>query len=175
MSLQGSRIKSGLDPWLRVRIQYLEDITLFNHGTFLYFSGARSIAEQAEIFESRIFRPRRPVAQPGCSQHNVGWAVDVGIFGPLETEDFTTDEFTRAVISLGQEIGLVTVARDPGHFQIYPGAEYRAAAESAGICPDPGWIADRLRREALQDLREDRGFGPIDTFGSNFFRRGFVF
>lgn len=117
----------------------MEDVVNYYRGTFIYFSGIRSVQAQARLFRDRGFFGR-PVAEPGCSQHQYGYAVDVGITGPI-IEDRDAQDFVPSVLALARQVGLFTVSRDPGHFQIFPGSEFRPWASAAGFCPDPSWLS----------------------------------
>lgn len=138
-------IKDELHPWLRIRIQFLEDLVTFYGGVFIYFSGFRTFDEQRALLDEKgIFG--RPVADPGCSQHNhfsngEALAVDVGITGPITDELMAFGDFNNAIDEIARAIGLVTVAKDPGHFQVFPGSEFRSWATQSGFCvpPLPGW------------------------------------
>lgn len=131
-------------------------------GVQIYLSGFRTEAEQIRLMRSlaQVFS-NRPVAGPGCSQHQYGYAVDVA-WG-LEREasalgHFSPKEINALMSDLGRSIGLVTVERDPGHFQIFPGSEFRSWSVSSGFC-DPVETA-RLQQQfaeragSLFDIRE---------------------
>lgn len=134
MSLKESRALNGVDPWLAVRVQWLGQVIEAWGGVQIYLSGVRTREEQQVLYD-RV--RNRPVAAPGCSQHQYGYAVDVtwGLlreFSPLG--DFSPVEINELMSELGQRIGLVTVQNDRGHFQIFPGAEFRPWAVDAGFC-----------------------------------------
>lgn len=143
MSLQGSRILKELHPWLRIRIEYLEAIVNHFRGVFIYLSGFRTEAEQIKLMRLSAQRfSSRPVAGPGCSQHNHfgpdgnTLAVDVGIAGPLEFEQVAFTDFNDQIDAWARQIGLTTVRGDSGHFQVFPGREFRTWSVASGFC-DP--------------------------------------
>lgn len=162
MGLLKSRVLGGLDPWLRVRIDWMGQVIDAWGGVQIYLSGFRTKAEQERLMRSlaQIFS-QRPVAGPGCSQHQYGYAVDVA-WGLLREESalghFNPKEINDLMSNLGNSIGLVTVARDSGHFQIFPGSEFKPWAIAAGFC-DPV-ETERLRQQfaeragSLFDIRE---------------------
>jgi len=115
-------------------------------GVQIYLSGFRTDAEQQRLFQRA---GTRPVAAPGCSQHQYGYAVDlawgllreespIGHFSPKEIESFMGE--------VGRILGLTTVARDPGHFQIFPGADFRNWAVLSGFCVPPPPISEPFQR-----------------------------
>lgn len=162
MGLRESSVLSGLHPWLAIRVRWLGEVIEAWGGVQIYLSGLRTEAEQIRLMRSLAQKfSSRPVAGPGCSQHQYGYAVDVawgllreqsalGHFNPKEINDLMSD--------LGRSIGLVTVAQDSGHFQIFPGSEFRSWSVASGFC-DPA-ETNRLRDQFAQravdlfDLRE---------------------
>lgn len=141
MSLAGSRIKSQLHPWLRIRIEYLEAIVDHFGGVFIYLSGYRTRVEQQRLFDRTIRQLHgRPAAAPGCSQHNhfgpngQTMAVDIGITGPARYGEMAFGGFNEQIDVWARQMGLVTVPRDTGHFQVFPGSEFRKWAVSSGSC-----------------------------------------
>lgn len=148
-------------------------------GRQFYHSGVRTAERQRELYDTPS---KRPVAFPGCSQHQFGFAVDVSWFPIMNFADnigMSGPATNRLMEDLGRHIGLVTVANDVGHFQIYPGSTFRPWAIASGFCnpnPPPSGTQLRLLREAAQDRRDAEGrFGPTALFGNLFFRRGVVF
>ena len=137
MSLKESRALNGVEPWLAVRVQWLGAVIGSVGGVQIYLSGVRDRDEQQILFDRTR---RRPVAAPGCSQHQYGYAVDVA-WALLREEspigEFSPKEINQLMSDLGRSIGLVTVERDPGHFQIFPGSEFKPWAVDSGFC-DPG-------------------------------------
>ena len=153
MSLKESRALNGVEPWLAVRIQWLGAVINHWGGVQIYLSGLRDRAEQSILFDRE---GPRPVAAPGCSQHQYGYAVDVAWallkeFSPLG--DFSPTQINTLMSDLGRSIGLVTVQRDPGHFQIFPGSEFKPWAVASGFC-NPTAVPQFLLVEANQ-LIED--------------------
>ena len=169
MSLSESRALSGVEPWLAVRVKWLGEVINAWGGVQIYLSGLRDRAEQQRLFD----RTRnRPVAAPGCSQHQYGYAVDVAWallreFSPLG--DFSPLEINQLMSDLGTQIGLVTVRDDRGHFQIFPGSEFKPWAVASGFC-DPnfreplprGFVEQVCGIGALRVTQTHRGFecGP---------------
>jgi len=150
-------IKSGLHEYLRVRIQWVQDVIEYYGGSTIYLSGFRTRAEQTKLWEdcnaflAGLTCPY-PVAVPGCSQHEYGMAVDVAFLQPGgDAPDL--GEWQAAAREYAKLIGLVTVAGDPNHFQVWPGAEFRKLAQDAGECPIP--VPRRVFRGTLFD-----NFGP---------------
>jgi len=175
MSLSESRALTNVHPALAERIRIMGDYLAALGGVQIYLSGFRTREEQARLF----FRAGiRPVAAPGCSQHQYGYAVDVA-WGLLREQSpighLSPTQINAGMSEIGRRLGLTTVERDPGHFQIFPGAAFKNWAVASGFC-NPNAREDLLRFEARLDARDDDSlFGPIAYFGSNFFRRGFVF
>ena len=136
MSLSESRALTNVHPWLAVRIRFLREVIDIWGGGQRYLSGFRTVEQQQSLF----FRPsERPVAAPGCSQHQYGYAVDVSwlpIINFVQNIQLSGKQTDDVMISLGNQIGLITVAGDPGHFQIFPGSEFKAWAVASGFC-DP--------------------------------------
>lgn len=164
MSLKESRALNGVDPWLAVRVRFLGQVIEAWGGVQIYLSGVRTDAEQSRLFDRE---GPRPVAAPGCSQHQYGYAVDVAWallreFSPLG--HFSPKEINELMMDIGRRIGLVTVERDPGHFQIFPGSEFKPWAVAAGFCNPtavPRFLlleADQLIEDALREsaARRDR-------------------
>lgn len=143
MSLRSSRILQEVHPWLRVRLEWLAEVaTIIGSGQTL-ISGNRTRSEQADLF-GRL--GSRPVAAPGCSQHQYGFAADAtylpSVFisskgRPLLSPIAETNLFMK---NAAHHVNLTTVENDPGHVQIYPGAQFRNWAESQGFC-DPIQLA----------------------------------
>lgn len=137
-------IKGGLNPYLKDRIQWIEDVIDYYGGQTVYISGYRSHKEQVRLWEKRnspFNLDTRPVAQPGCSQHEYGYAVDVAFLPAIDMiPDLglpTSNPFTEYADALAEYVGLVLVRGDPGHYQVIPGNEFKAWAKAAGLCPDP--------------------------------------
>jgi len=159
LGLQASRIKGELHPWLRARVQFLEDLTTAWGGVFIYLSGYRSPDEQRTLIRDRAFKfSRRPIAGPGCSQHNHfgpdanTLAVDVGITGPIRDDVMAFRDFNDLIDEWARSIGLVTVSRDSGHFQVFPGSEFRSWSVASGFC-DPAETARLLQAADVRAAR----------------------
>lgn len=152
MSLQESRILNSVHPWLRERLEWLGEVARISGGDQTLISGSRSTTEQLELYNTVS---ERPVAYPGCSQHNYGFAADVKwgffiqsntakVFGipipkmPSSVRVFTQQETNSFMESAARHVNLQTVSRDPGHLQIYPGLTFRNWSVGRGFCnPNP--------------------------------------
>jgi len=127
------------------------------------FSGRRSLAEQRKLYET--ISTGRPVAYPGCSQHNYGFAVDVS-WTPIvqvthkgRMKVFTPSETLNFMNSAARHVGLTLVAGDDGHFQIYPGIQFKEWAVSFGLCnPNPP-LRPRFIRERTDFVFQTCGPG----------------
>lgn len=137
MSLQASRILQEVHPWLRVRLEWLGEVARIIGSGQTLISGNRTREEQAVLF-GRL--GSRPVAAPGCSQHQYGFAADATYLPsffvttkgrPMTAPQIETNEFMK---NAAHHVNLTTVSNDPGHVQIYPGAMFRSWAEARGFC-----------------------------------------
>jgi len=137
MGLRESRIINSVHPWLGVRLKWLAEVATIVGSSQILISGNRTREEQRELF-GRL--GSRPVAAPGCSQHQYGFAADASYLPsvfitskarPLLTP---TEETNRFMESAAHHVSLTTVANDPGHLQIYPGAQFRSWAVGRGLC-----------------------------------------
>lgn len=141
MGLRESRILNEVHPWLRVRLKWLAEVARLLGGGQSLISGVRSSGQQRELWERR---GARPVAFPGCSQHQYGFAADavwipfVGITSKGRGKVINTSAETQAAMEgFARQAQLTTVSNDPGHLQIYPGAMFRAWAVRRGLCNPP--------------------------------------
>lgn len=137
MGLRESRIINEVHPWLGVRLKWLAEVARIVGSTQVLLSGNRTRQKQQELF---VNRGARPVATPGCSQHQYGFAADAAYLpitqvsskgraltiGPTETN--------RLMESAAHHVNLTTVTNDPGHLQIYPGQMFRNWAIARGLC-----------------------------------------
>jgi len=137
VGLEASRVRNSVHPWLAERLLFLEQIADFYGGRVGYSSGFRTVDRQAALF--RQLRGIRPVARPGCSQHQYGFAADLFYIPPVEFGAEFMRNFTNLMEDFARQLGLRTVAGDPGHLQVFPGSEFREWAQSWDICPDPSW------------------------------------
>jgi len=141
MGLRESRIIREVHPWLGARLQWLQDVAKAVGSIQSLISGNRTTTQQRELYNRQL---DRPAAFPGCSQHEYGFAADarwlpitqittkgrIKTFGPAETDRFMNEA--------ARHVGLHLVARDTGHFQTYPGIEFKNWAVSWGFCnPNP--------------------------------------
>lgn len=187
MSLKDSQALQSVDPWLKVRLEWIKEVYSIVGGEATIISGRRSLANQLNLYNSIS---SRPVAFPGCSQHNYGFAADIS-FGiiilknsrgfipkiPSSVRILSEKESVAFGSSLARHVGLTLVAGDDGHVQMYHGSTFRTWAVDRGLCPSnppPSARQLLLEREAAQDARDDSRlfFRPVATFGTNFFRRG---
>ena len=179
MGLRESRIINTVHPWLGDRLRWLGEVAVIVGSVQFLISGNRTLAEQRDLY----FGPgSRPVAFPGCSQHQYGFAADATYFPITRVSSkgrpniLPARETTAFFNSAARHVGLTLVAGDDGHYQIYPGIQFREWAVSQGLCnPNPPPRFNRLLAlEAEQDRRDDSNlfFGPVATFGTNFFTRG---
>jgi len=141
----------GVSPYIRDAINWITKIVEINGGSATYYSGRRSLREQQELWDFCEKRkpsvtrfPRVPcpfpVATPGCSQHEYGFAVDAGFFSPANRLGLTSS-WNDLAQDLGRQYwGLSTVANDPNHFQMYPITTFLPWARETGQCPPPGPI-----------------------------------
>jgi len=141
MTLQRNRVLSSLDPWLRIAMEWMEANVEYYGGDFVYVSGFRSTDDQRDLYRARRSNPR-PVAYPTCSQHEYGYAVDIGFvaggnpFGDRYQFGFPSQvkQFTEA---MAKSLGLTFFESDPGHFQMYPTEEFKHWLNQFGICLPP--------------------------------------
>lgn len=131
-----------------------------------YLSGVRSLERQRELFDTVT---DRPVAAPGCSQHNYGFAVDV-FWIPIISFRFNiqmtgkqTNDFME---TLGESLGLKTVQFDVGHFQIFPGSQFKTWAVSAGFCDPFAGFGFALKQLVSREISS--GFADSGRFISDF-------
>ena len=141
----------GTDPYIKEAITWIQSVVEHWGGTSYIFSGRRTRAEQQDLWDDCFRRRERPtkfpippcpypVATPGCSQHEYGFAVDAGFFGP-PSGLMTTPDWTAYAQDLAKVYwGLSTVAGDPNHFAMYPTADFLPWAKSTGQCE----VAPRL-------------------------------
>lgn len=175
MGLRESRIINSVHPWLGARLRWLADVANVVGSSQQLISGNRTRAQQQELFERVI---DRPVARPGCSQHQYGFAADAQYFratgitskgrGVLASQT-ETDHF---MASAAHHVSLTTVANDPGHLQIYPGAQFKSWAVSRGFCnPNPRFgfaleslIQTNLRQAAAFISQAEASANFLDPF-----------
>ena len=144
MGLRSSRILREVHPWLRVRLEWMGEVARIIGSGQTLISGNRTSDEQQTLFDKT---GNRPVAAPGCSQHQYGFAADAtylpSVFisskaRPLLSPIAQTNEFMK---NAAHHVNLTTVANDPGHVQIYPGAQFRSWAVARGLCnPQPARV-----------------------------------
>jgi len=136
----------GVDPYIKEAITWISHTIESWGGTSYIFSGRRTLQDQKELFddcERRRFHVGKwpvipcpyPVATPGCSQHEYGFAVDAGFYGPPSGR-MTTPDWTGYAQVLAREYwGMHTVEKDPFHFAMYPSSEFLPWARETGQCP----------------------------------------
>jgi len=150
MSIRSSRILQEVHPWLSVRLKWLGEVAKIIGSGQTLISGNRNRDQQQELFD-RV--ENRPVAPAGCSQHEYGFAADATYLPSV----FVSSK-GRAMIGVirdtnqfmenaAHSVNLTTVRNDPGHFQIYPGSQFRSWAVGRGFCPErpptPRWQIER--------------------------------
>jgi len=137
VGLRESRIINSVHPWLRVRLQWLSEVATIIGSRQSLISGNRTREEQQVLFDRQ---GTRPVAPPGCSQHQYGFAADatylpsVLITSKARPLLSAAAETNRVMESAAHHVQLTTVSNDPGHLQIYPGAQFRVWAIGRGFC-----------------------------------------
>jgi len=155
MGLRDNQIINSVHPWLGIRLKWLGEVARILGGGQSLISGNRTVSQQARLFDEN---PGRPVAEPGCSQHQYGFAADATwlpfvIITSKGRPLLTSQEQTNAIMSgHANRAQLTTVANDAGHVQIYPGAMFRSWASARGLCPDPGWWRMMQNRIANENL-----------------------
>ncbi len=135
----------GVHPYLQEAIGWITGLVESWGGSASYYSGYRSNADQRELYDFCRSRETSvtkfpqvpcpyPVAVPGCSQHEYGFAVDAGFFGP-----FPYPKWNDSAQALAKEYwGLSTVAGDPNHFAMYPSNQWVPWVREFGDCrPEP--------------------------------------
>lgn len=157
MGIRDSRILNEVHPWLRVRLKWLAEVARIIGSGQSLISGNRSREEQQTLFDTVV---DRPVAAPGCSQHQYGFAVDATYLPsffvttkgrPMTAPNIETNRFMEEA---AHSVNLTTVRKDPGHLQIYPGAQFKSWAVARGFCnPNQvqGLAVQRLLAQAAQD------------------------
>lgn len=141
MSLSQSRIINSVHPWLGARLKWLGEVARIVGSGQTLISGIRTEERQLQLYNSSS---TRPVAFPGCSQHQYGFAADAQYL-PISLVSSkgrpavsTAKQTTSFFNSAARHVGLTLVAGDDGHYQIYPGNQFRAWAVSGGFCnPNP--------------------------------------
>lgn len=161
MGLQESRILNEVHPWLAARLIWLSKVADLIGSKQTLISGNRTLAKQRELWESDF---RRPVAFPGCSQHNYGFAADavydraVQISSKGRPRLFSLEETNATMQSAARFAGLTTVSGDPGHVQMYPGSQFKSWSVDRGLCnPSPP-----RRRPLLSTQLCGPGFASAD-------------
>ena len=141
MGLRESRIINTVHPWLGARLRWLGQVAEIIGSRQSLLSGNRTRVEQRKLYD----RPgTRPVAFPGCSQHQYGFAADAQYLPIIRGSSkarpaiSTAKQTTQFMNSAARHVGLTLVAGDDGHYQIYPGIQFREWAVSRGLCnPNP--------------------------------------
>lgn len=141
MGLKESRILNEVNPWLADRLRWLAEVAGLLGSKQSLISGNRSLDTQRELY---FGSGTRPVAFPGCSQHNYGFAADahwlpaVQITSKARPRSFSSAKTFAAMEGYAQAVGLQTVAGDPGHLQMYHASQFRPWSVSRGFCnPNP--------------------------------------
>lgn len=139
MGLRESRIINEVHPWFGGRLRWLGQVARLYGGVQLLISGNRTREEQAVLYKNR---GTRPVALPGCSQHQYGYAADAVwqrfavVTSKGKAAFYTQAETDRTMNELAAIAGLTTVSGDPGHLQVFNGVAFRTWAVTNGFCSD---------------------------------------
>ncbi len=139
MGLRESRIINEVHPWFGGRLRWLGQVARLYGGIQLLISGNRTRAEQQVLYQNR---GTRPVALPGCSQHQYGYAADAvwQRFATVTSKGkavvFTQAETDWTMRQAAAIAGLTSVSGDPGHLQVFNGVAFRTWAVSQGFCND---------------------------------------
>jgi len=135
----------GVDPYLQEAMGWLTQVIESWGGGVSFYSGRRTRADQQELWDFCNARRRLPsklpqvqcpfpVATPGCSQHEYGFAVDAGFFSPRNRLGISDNWNVYAQDLARVYWGLSTVADDPNHFQQYPSSEFLPWVRETGQC-----------------------------------------
>jgi len=142
MGLRESRVINSVHPWLGVRLEWMGQVADLVGSRQQLFSGLRTLEQQRLLYNT--LAPFKPVAYPGCSQHNYGFAADAfwdritQISAKGRIKLFTEAETVSFMNQAARHVGLILVANDDGHFQVYPGIQFKEWAVSWGLCdPNP--------------------------------------
>lgn len=155
---------SGVHPFVADRVRYLLDIADRHGGRYQVTSGVRTGQKQWELYAQNAWSGT-PTAEPGCSQHQYGLAMDV---------QFTRDIWQKWFIRNGVNVGLTSVRGDPVHLQAIPGGQFRAAVEPLNICPDPRY-AQRVQEVKDQVRLAAQWSNWADNFTIDYARGGFLY
>jgi len=135
---------SGVNPYLQEAMGWLSDLFDSWGGSSTFWSGYRSNADQRELFD--YCRRREPsitkfpavpcpfpVATPGCSQHEYGFAVDASFFSDRG------GVWTAYAQELARDYwGLHRIPGDTNHFQMYSSQQWLPWVKEIGNCrPEP--------------------------------------
>ena len=142
-------------------------------GEIVPVSGWRSREEQQRIWDDTLAASgpdftRRYVADPGCSEHQTGLAMDLGraakridFIQPDFPEDGACGAFRRAAAAYGflqryrrEKEALTGIAEEPWHFR-YVGAPHAQLMEENGLCLEEygDFLRQRPRSCPLPDGR----------------------
>jgi len=157
MGLRETRIINSVHPWLGVRLKWLAEVSRILGGGQNLISGNRTSSEQSVLWQRG---GSRPVARPGCSQHQYGYAADATWlpFATINSKGrlkVTRPSETNAIMEgHARRAGLTTVTGDPGHLQIYPAGMFLLWATGRNLCPDPAWPRLDLARASSFAFRD---------------------
>jgi len=132
-------------------------------GSQRYISGLRTSRKQEELFNTPSLKI---VAIPGCSQHEYGFAVDVFWLPIIDFRlniQLTGRQTNELMEEIGRRLGLLMVQGDPGHFQVFPGSEFRNWAVRSGLC-DP----NRIRVTSADLIARDPSVRLFGEFATTF-------
>ena len=148
MGLRESRIINSVHPWFGARLQWLARVATLYGGVQLLISGNRTVEEQRKLYRAG---GDRPVAAPGCSQHQYGYAADA-VWQPFQQITskgkgfiFSQEETNRTMSEAAAIAGLTTVSNDPGHLQVFNGVQFKSWATRMGFCARPNRMDEYVR------------------------------
>jgi len=152
MGLRESRIINSVHPWLGDRLSWLGEVAALYGSRQSLISGNRTRQEQLRLYESVA---GRPVAYPGCSQHQYGFAADAQYLPMTLISSkgrpivFSSQDTTLTMNNMARHVGLTVVAGDDGHYQVFNGIEFKAWAVRRGLCnPNPPVSRAVLQRQS---------------------------
>jgi hypothetical protein len=115
----------------------------------ILISGYRTYEQQARLFSARS---TRETARPGLSQHEYGYAVDVGINFPARSDalvrvlgafgipyEQNPARYSQAILKHFFSDLLYLRQNDPGHMAYYSDVEWNAALGAAGYFGEGFW------------------------------------
>jgi len=148
---------AGVHPYVADRVRWILGIADQYGGKYTVLSGVRTNSKQFELWKDQ-YGTGRVAAAPGCSQHNYGFAMDVHFPDPAWSNWFG---------QVASQIGLMEVAGDPGHVQVWPGWKFMEILQPYAVCPDRKYTAAMGAFDTYQAAIRECAAAP-GRFGSNF-------